>query len=122
MYEARVERLIGLSPRCYIFRGIGPPVLEKKILSVFTIMSVAAIGSCNKDISNTGSMSLHKEVPHKNVQIGNDQEMAQSERNSHSTKFQVDRPSANVLVAQTCCDLSEIVDDDGDGHRIMPIL
>ena len=67
-------------------------------------------------------MSLHKEVPHKNVQIGNDQEMAQSERNSHSTKFQVDRPSADVLVAQTCCDLSEIVDDDGDGHRIMPIL
>ena len=79
-------------------------------------MDVAAIGSCEKDISNTISMPLHKEAPHKNVQIGNDQEMAQSERNSHSTKFQVDRPSANVLVAQTCCALFEIVDEDG-GRR-----
>ena len=119
MYEARVERLMGWSPRCYIFRGIGPPVLEKKIFECFYHnMGVAAIGSCDKDISNTISMPLHKEVPHKNVQIDNDKEMAQSERNSHSTKFQVDRPSANVFVAQTCCDLSEIV----DGHRIMPIL
>ena len=85
----------------------------KRFLSVLPYTGVAAIGSCDKDISNTISMPLHKEVPHKNVQIGNDQEMAQSERNSHSTKFQADRPSANVLVAQTCCDLSEIVDDDG---------
>ena len=54
-------------------------------------MGVAAIGPCDKDISNIISMPLHKEVPHKNVQIGNGQEMAQSERNSHSTKFQVDR-------------------------------
>ena len=74
-------------------------------------MGVAAIGPCDKDISTTISMPLHKEVPHKNVQIGNDKEMAQSERNSHSTQFQVDRPS--TLVAQTCCDLFEIVDDDG---------
>ena len=62
-------------------------------------MGVAAIGSCEKETWNTISMPLHKEAPHKNVQIDNDQEMAQSERNSHSTKFQVDRPSANVLVA-----------------------
>ena len=76
-------------------------------------MGVAAIGSCEKDISNTISMPLHKEASYKNVQIGNDKEMAQLERNSHSTKFQVHRPSANVLVAQTCCALFEIVDDDG---------
>ena len=90
-------------------------------------MGVAANGSCEKDMSNTISMPLHKEAPHKNVQIGNDQEklMAQSERNSHSTKFQVDRPSANVLVAQTCFAHFELLwtttDDDGDGNRIMPI-
>ena len=69
-------------------------------------MGVAAIGPCDKYISTTISMPLHKEVPHKNVQIGNDQEMAQSERNSHSTKFQVDRPSTLVRPF-------EIVDDDG---------
>ena len=110
--------MMGWSPQCYIFREIGQPVLEKKILPY---MGVEAIASCEKDISNTISMPLHEEASHKNVQIGNDQKMAQSERNSHSTKFQVDRPSANVLVEQTCCALLEIVDDDGDGHRIMPI-
>ena len=93
---------------------------EKDFLSVLPYMGVATIGSCDKDISNTISMPLHKKAPHKNVQIGNGQEMAQSERNSHSTKFQVDRPSANVLVAQTCCALFEIVDDDGRRRRRTP--
>ena len=52
-------------------------------------MGVAAIGSCDKDISKTISMPLHKEAPHENVQIGNDEEMVQSERNSHSTNFKL---------------------------------
>ena len=67
-------------------------------------MGVAAIGSCDKDISNIISMPLHKEVPHKNVQIGNDNQK------------EIPTPQNFKLIGQAQTYWSRqraIVDDDG---------
>ena len=60
--------MMGWSPRCYIpsFVKIGPPVLEKKILKVFTIFGRGGhLGHVTWTIYTIVGFPFPKETPHK---------------------------------------------------------